>query len=190
VPDLDRLLDDFAARFARGEQPDPREYLDQAGQEADELRELIDSYLVAAPPPPPDEEAVALMEAWIAGEPPLLELRRRRGRRRDAVVDAIVGALGIDPAKRARVVGHYHRLESGLLDLRRVDRRVLAAIAGAIGATVEELAIWAAPPRRSVAADAYLRAAPEADMAAPAARAFLAPPPEPDEVDRLFGIEG
>jgi hypothetical protein len=128
------------------------------------------------------------MEAWIAGEPPLLELRRRRGHRREAVVEAILQALGIEPAKRARVAGHYHRLESGLLDLRRVDRRVLGAIADTIGARIEDLAAWAAPARRSPALELYLRAPVEADALAPAlaSAAFE----EPDEVDRLFGVGG
>jgi hypothetical protein len=187
VPDLDRLLDDFAARFARGDRPDPRIYLDRAGDRAGELADLIDAYLVAAPPPPADPEAVALMGAWIAGEPPLLELRRRRGRRREAVVEAILGALGIDPAKRGKVAGHYHRLESGLLDTRRVDRRVLDAIAGAIGATVDDVLAWAAPPRGAAAAGVYLRAA-----AAPAAGVMTtdATAEAPDEVDALFGLAG
>src|SRR5437764_4050102 len=182
MPDLDRLFDDFASRFARGERPDAGEYLAQAGPEADELRELLDAFLAAAPPPPPDEEGVALMQAWIAGEPPLLELRRRHGRRREAVVDAILGALGIDPAKRGRVAGHYHRLESGLLDLRRVDRRVLAAIAGAIGSTVDDLAIWGVRPQPPLAMDAaYLRQASE-DLPAAAVRALaIDVEREPDE---------
>ena len=187
MTDLDHLLDEFAARFARGEHPDPRDYLRRAGEEADELAELIDAFLVAAGPPSPDAETVALMEAWIAGEPPLLELRRRRGHRREAVVEAILGTLGIDPAKRSKVAGHYHRLESGLLDTRRVDRRVLDAIAGAIGATVEDLLAWASPPRGVVAAEVYLRpaAAPIAGVAA-----FSAAAAEPDEVDVLFGLAG
>jgi hypothetical protein len=135
----------------------------------------------------PEPEAVALMEAWIAGEPPLLELRRRRGHRREAVVEAILGALGIDPAKRGKVAGHYHRLESGLLDTRRVDRRVLDAIASAIGATVDEVLAWAAPPRGAAPEGVYLRpaAAPLAGAVALSARVA-----EPDEVDVLFGLVG
>jgi hypothetical protein len=195
MPDLDLLFDEFASRFARGERPDAGEYLARAGPEADELRELIDGFLVAAAPPPPDEEAVALMRAWVAGEPPLLELRRRRGQRREAVVEAILTALGIDPAKRRRVAGHYHRLESGLLDLRRVDRRVLAAIAGAIGSTVDDLATWGKRPPPPLAAAAFMREASELLLDAPPAplqaRAVAASAPrEPDEVDRLFGVGG
>jgi hypothetical protein len=168
VADVDSLLDEFAASRARGERPDARVYLARAGAAADELRELLDELLVAAPPPAPDEEAVALMAAWAAGKSPLFELRRRRGRRVDAVVDDIMGALGLDPPSRVRVTGHYRRLEGGQLDLRRVDRRVLDAIGGAIGAGSRDLGAWGI--RRGT----------------PAPPATGAPD---DEVDRLFGLD-
>jgi hypothetical protein len=185
MADVLELLDEFAASFARGEHPDPRDYLARAGEGEHRLVELIDAFLMAAPRPAPDPESVALMEAWIAGEPPLLELRRRRGRRRESVVEAILGALRIDPAKRARVAGYYHRLESGELDLRRVDRRVLSAIADAIGVTLEQVAAWAAPAGHPPALEVYLRADSDADAALALP---VAAPGEPDEVDRLFGV--
>jgi hypothetical protein len=187
VPDIDRLLDDYASRFARGERPDAGPYLARTGRRAAELRELIDGFLSAAPPPAPDEESVALMRAWTRGEPPLLELRRRRGQRRETIVEAILSALAIDPGKRGRVAGHYHRLESGLLDLRRVDRRVLAAIAGALGSTVDDLAAWSVRPRPPLARAAYMREASDA-LAGVGAFAAAAGPAAPDEVDRLFGV--
>jgi hypothetical protein len=189
MPDIDRLLDDFASRFARGERPDAGQYLARTGPRADELRELIDGFLAAAAPPAPGEEAVALMGAWMAGEPPLLELRRLRGHRRETVVEAVLAALGIDPEKRERVAGHYHRLESGLLDLRRVDPRVLAAIAGALDATVDDLATWGVRPRPPLATARYMLEA--ADALVAAMWAFTAATPAgTDEVDRLFGVEG
>jgi len=67
VTETHRLLDEYAARFARGERPDAGAYLARAGRGADELRELIDAFLVAAPPAPPGDEALALMAAWLAG---------------------------------------------------------------------------------------------------------------------------
>jgi hypothetical protein len=185
VPETDRLLDDYAARFARGERPDAGAYLARAGARADELRELIDVFLMAAPPAPAQEEALALMAAWAAGEPPLAALRRRRGRRRGEVVDAVMAALGIDPVLRARVSAHCRRLESGLLDLRRVDGRVLRAIADAIGATTEDLARWGARPRPApVRMTRLADAAPQAVMA----DALIAAARPDDELDRLFGI--
>jgi hypothetical protein len=38
-----------AASYARGERPDPREYLTRAGAGADELGRLVESWLLAAP---------------------------------------------------------------------------------------------------------------------------------------------
>jgi len=188
MPDLDRLLDDFAARLARGERPDARAYVARAGSDGPEMTELIDRLLLAAPPAPADEESVALMQAWADGEPPLLELRRRRGRRREAVVEAIMAALGLGPATRARVSGHYHRLESGLLDPARVDRRVMTAIATAVGTTVDELGKWAVRRPPPLASAALMRVASEA-LRGPSARLEVRGRREEwDEVDRLFGV--
>jgi hypothetical protein len=93
------------------------------------------------------------------------------------------------------VAGHYHRLESGLLDLRRVDQRVLGAIAGAIGSTVDDIVTWGMRPPPALTVELYLRPGLEARASAPPApmRARAVPaaaPREPDEVDRLFGVEG
>lgn len=177
-----RLFDDFAAGWARGERPDAREYLVRAGDDAPRLLELIDEHLQWAPPPDPDPDLIALLSAWRLGEPPLLELRRRRGRSRSAIVDALIAALGIDTAKRGRVRDNYHRLETGQLRLARVDARVLRIVATALGVRVTDLAAWpgahplegALMMRDAIAADALHEAWPS--------------PAEPDDVDRLFGI--
>src|SRR5262245_55230659 len=108
------LFDEYAARFARGERPDTHTYLARAGKGADELAALIDRYLESAPVPAPGEDARAAAAAWVEGEPPLLALRTRRGLRRDEVVDALIGALALDPKKRPKVKEYYHRLEGGL----------------------------------------------------------------------------
>src|SRR4029453_15441354 len=88
--DLFRLFDDYAARFARGERPDTREYLARAGEDATQLAALIDRYPESVPALGSSEEAQALPEAWLEGEPPLLALRTKRGLRRDAVVNALM----------------------------------------------------------------------------------------------------
>ena len=95
--DVSRLFDEYAVRYRRGERPDAREYLERGGAGAAELAGLIDAFLARAPVAQPDEDTVALMEAWLADEPPLLALRVRRGLRREAVVDALVRALGLSP---------------------------------------------------------------------------------------------
>jgi hypothetical protein len=95
-----RLIDEYAASFARGERPDAREYLARAGERGDELAALIERYLERVPPPAPDADTVALAGSWLAGQPPLLELRMPRGLRRDEVVDTLRDRLGLDRRKR------------------------------------------------------------------------------------------
>jgi hypothetical protein len=179
------LLDEYRERFARGEHPDPRDYLERAGDEAALLREEIDAFLRRAPAPEPSDAAVRVMRAWAEGRPPLLELRAERGVTRDAVVDSLVADLGIAPAKRPKVLEYYHRLEAGLLDPARIDRRVFAAIARALHAGLADLA-FAAPPQ--AAGGPFLRSQPAAPAQMPAdAVLSQRAPAERDEVDELFG---
>lgn len=177
------LFDEYAARLARGEAPDPGPYLERAGTEAHELRGMLEALLEATPARPAPAERIALMEAWLAGEPPLLELRRRRGRRREGVVAAIMARFGLDEGRRTKVASYYHRLESGLLDLGPVHPGVIGAIAEALGVEREGLVIGRPRPP-AVAAAAMHRAA------GPVLAAAAAPAPAPaaglDEVDRLF----
>jgi hypothetical protein len=195
VADVVTLFEEYAAAYSRGDRPRAQDYLERAGPAADELAKLIDGWLRAVPVPEPDEETTALVGAWAAGEPPLVQLRSRRGVRVDDVVDAIVTALGLDVAKRAKVKRYYQRLEQGLLDPARVSRRVLAVVKGQLGErTVEGLACvkvqwgertgealaWRAPELR--VEPAYYRAGPEMTIAT-----GMAAEAEPeDEIDRLF----
>jgi hypothetical protein len=176
-----RLFDEYAARFARGERPDAREYLARAGEGADELAALIDRFLEGAPAPPADAEARALAQAWLEGEPPLLALRTQRGLRREAVVEALVGRLALDPGKRKKVERYYHRLETGLLDPARVSSRVFDVLAETLRTSLADVRGWR--PRPATAEGVYLRAA-EPEMAAPPTAA--AEPGERDEIDALF----
>lgn len=177
------LFDEYAARWARGERPDAREYLERAGEGEGELAVLIDRFLAAAPPPPPGEEARALVEAWAAGESPLLALRVRRGLKRDAVVDRLVSTLGLDPAKRAKVKRYYHELESGLLEPGGVDRRVWDVLAAALRARAGDLIGWRPPP---VAARAAFLRAEEPAAFTPSRVPSTEDHEEPDEIDLLF----
>lgn len=188
--DVLTLLEEYAARFRGGEEPDVREYLARAGEGADRLASLIDGFLARAEPPAPSEERVLMLRAWLEGGAPLLELRVERGLTRDAVVSELLERLGLDPAKRSRVTAYFHRLETGLLDPRPVDRRVFTALAAALRARVDDLLAWQPRPAPAAAPGALFRAAPDAalpDVAAPTdVRFALEPPSEPDEVDRLF----
>jgi hypothetical protein len=177
------LFDEYVAAYARGERPEAAEYLRRAGAHADALAALLDGFLAAAPVPAPTAEAVELFEAWEQGQTPLLALRTARGVTRDSVVDATVSALSLDPAKRSKVKRYVHELEAGLLEPRRVDRSVLAAIAEAVHAKVEDLFAWR--PRPLAVADVYLRA----EAPAAAALPFPTEPEEEDEIDRLFHSE-
>ena len=183
--DVFALFDEYAARFARGERPDARAYLARAGGGADELGRLIEGYLERAPAPPPDEDARLLSEAWLSGQPPLLELRTRRALTRDEVVDALIGTLSLDRAKRAKVKRYYRQLETGLLDPGRVDRTVFEALGEVLRARMENLRAWR--PRPQHFEPAYLRvpSRPRAAAAAPEPPA-RAPTEPPDEIDRLF----
>ena len=93
MPDVAALFDEYAAAFARGEEPDLREYLARAGDGADELARLVEAFVATAPAAEPSEERVALTRAWAEGQSPLLEARTRRGVRREEVVEAILGAV-------------------------------------------------------------------------------------------------
>jgi hypothetical protein len=167
------LFEEYAASFERGDRPDLRAYLERAGEGRDELAGLVDVWLQVAPAPEPDEETVALTAAWIAGEPPLVTLRARRGMRRADIVDRLIERFSLDREKRQKVERYYHEVETGQLGPTPRIREALEALFGRAGLT------WKARPLP--AEPAYYRAdavvAPHAVQAAP----------EPwDEVDELF----
>jgi hypothetical protein len=183
------LFDDFARRFARGEQPGVLDYVERAGERGDELAGMLNRFLASAPPPSPPAERVEMMRAWIAGEPPILELRKRRGLTRDVVVERLLGLLGLRAERSAKVRRYYHELETGLLEPRGVDRRVWEALAQVLGASVTDLAGWR--PRQLDAKPAF-RAGGEAllDQADVLTSVLSSAPAEQDEVDRLFTGSG
>jgi hypothetical protein len=179
------LFDEFAVLWARGERPDARGYLSRAGRHANDLAPLLERFAATSPPPAPSEETVELIRAWRRGEPPLLELRRRRGLKRAVVVEALITALGLDPTKRQKVAGYYHELESGLLDPGRVDRRVFQALAKALAAKVEDLLAWEPPVQHEGVR--YSRSSQRLLTDFVAAPTPTVEPEPPDEIDELFG---
>jgi hypothetical protein len=195
MADVDRLFDEFAAAYVRGDRPDLPDYLARAGDGAGELARLVDVFLRVAPAPEASDDDAAVMQARLAGEPGLLALRTRRSRRVDEVVEDLATELGVDD--RARLKRYYQRLEGGLLDPHRVDQRVWDALRGLFAMNVRNV-VRPVTTGAGGSAMAYYRrpAAPELMArevrAAPAEASMeeLAPsdpsPAERDELDRLF----
>jgi transcriptional regulator with XRE-family HTH domain len=178
------LFDEYAVRYARGEQPDPVAYLDRAGDEADALAQMLDRLLQWAPAPAPDEIAVTLMQAWLAGEPPLRELRVKRGLRVEEVVGELSTQFDVDLVLTAKLRRYFQRLERGALDVGRVDNRVLETLAAVLQTSASTLRSWASPPRRAQVSAAPAYRDEREPTVAPAVP--LAEDESWDEVDELF----
>jgi hypothetical protein len=192
MADVDLLFDELAAAYVRGERPDLPAYLARAGDEADELARLVDAFLRTVPPPEPSEDDVAVMRARLGGEPGLLALRKRRGRKVDDVVDELASRLDVDDRPRLR--RYYQRLEGGVLDPHKIDERVWEALQTVFETSVRNL-IRPLVTRQGGSAMAYYRrtVSPDGDGAgrAPAAVPSLVTrgdpaPAERDALDRLF----
>ena len=196
MADVDRLFDEFAAAYVRGEQPDLVAFVRLAGEDGDELARLIDVFLRVAPAPEPRDDDVAVMRARLEGEPGLLALRRRRARKVDEVVADLAERLEVDDVPRLK--RYYQRLEGGILDPRRVDERVWEALRELFVTNVRAIVRPLATTTGGSAMAYYRRGGePLPDLALPSAaprmevhERLAAPrgtsPPERDELDRLF----
>lgn len=178
------LMEEFAARRARGERPDPLDYVARAGDRGEDMRDLLDRWLMAAPPSPPAPEVVTMMTALLRDEPPLLALRHRRALTLDAVAQGLVRRLGLTPEAAPRVRALYQRLEGGRIDLGSVRRRLRDALAGILDVDQRDIVSARASPQGPMFArgpegwhDA-LEALPEDPLPGPAST----------DVDELFGL--
>lgn len=190
---IELLFDEFAARHARGEHPDAREYLERAGERRDELARLLDGFLAAAPVQPPGEETLALFASLLAeslpGEtatPPLLAERVRRGWRRDEIVDWIRERFGIGEEKQEKVARYWHELETGLLPVSGVSARLREALSERFGEVLQAATAWEPPPR---GIDLAFRRTADAPQMHALLEEVMVPADnesEPDEVDKLF----
>ena len=175
------LFDEFAAAYRAGSEPDLRDYLARAGDDAPTFARLVDGFLAGSEPPAPTTERVELMRAWVRGEPPLLELRKRRRMKRSDVTARLTELLGLAPERAEKVHGYLHELETGQLEPRGVDARVWDALAQVLGADVRALARWRPAPFDTKLAYMRASAPPAGPPLARARRESL-----DDEVDRLF----
>jgi len=146
MAEVTRLFDEWAAALARGEQPDPRPIIAKAGAGAAELAALMERFLRARPRAEPDPDRLERVRAWIAHEAPLVQLRTRRGVRRDEVVDAVMAEFELAAHKRPIVKRYYHRLESGQIDPARISRRLLVLLARVLDAPAAAIATWRPRP--------------------------------------------
>ncbi len=185
MADVLQLFEEYAGAYARGERPEAQEYLERAGDGADELAQLIEGWLRAVPVSEPDAETLALVSAWMEEEPPLVHVRASKGVRVDEVVTAIVADAGLAEAQTAKVKRYYQRLEEGLLDPRGVSERVWETLRRLIGPTAKAAATWRLAPT-SLEPAFYRATAPATLDAATDAMDAIPPMPERDEVDELF----
>ena len=191
---VELLFDEFAARHARGEHPDARDYLKRAGERRDELARLLDGFLAAAPVQPPGEETLALFALSLVPDslpaetstPPLLAERVRRGWTRDEIVDWIRERFGIGEEKREKVARYWHALETGLLPVSGVSIRLREALSERFGEAGLKAALISAPP--ALDGDFAFLQAPSASQPSVLRERWSTPAraPERDEVDDLF----
>lgn len=206
----EQLLSDFIDAWTAGRRPRVADYLDRAAPEdRDELAVQLDTYLTVAPPPAYDDAtrteiaadpAVARILAATSGAPELLpevvaRLRDARGHSREELARLVAREVGVEDPD-GRVPGLLGQLEAGRLDPGRISRRLLGALAAALGTGREALEAAADAQRgllrpAAPAASMMFRADGDTDDVASGlaaiGRAAMTPAPGPmDEIDRLF----
>lgn len=140
--DMENLFDDFAARWVRGEHPDVRVYLERAGEQREELAQLLDRYIAAATVHTPSNETLAAFDALLPGgedPPPMIAVRVQMGLGRAEVVRQLCSGLGLSKTAEAKVGSYYSKLETGSLDPRRVSPRVWHTLATVLGGGIRRL---------------------------------------------------
>lgn len=208
---IEEVLGAFADAWKRGERPDVDEHLARVPEsEREELASAISSWLEVAPMPDYDDEALAAIrkepalvsaleaarEAEVPWSARVALARRRAGLRLDDVARRLGETFGFGDEQAARAEDYLERLEADELDERRVSRRLVGALATALGTDRSSIEPARAVPAQPAAAPtvAFYRAdpdggPPERDEASIdlLGRALSTPAPEPmDDVDRLF----
>ncbi|MBA3329118.1 MAG: helix-turn-helix transcriptional regulator, partial [Solirubrobacterales bacterium] len=162
----DQILSEFIDAWNAGRRPDVDEYLNRAPDEQQaELAEEITTFLAFAPTPAYDpvtlsalraEPAVVATTQSLAGElsqwPALLpRLRERAGLSLADLARRVCGALGLT-GREEKTERYLADMERDALDPGGVSRRVLDALARALGTDASDLGSagdaggWAARP--------------------------------------------
>ena len=183
----EQLLGDLVDRWTQGEPLAVDELLARAGPQADELADLIDAFLQRAPRREPTPDALAFVRSL--DDPPLLRARQALGLKLDDLAAALVEKLGLGEKARAKVRRYYQELELGQLEPAGVAASVWDALSGLLGRDARGLA--GSLPTAMSAPTMYREANFDAEIPAHALTMSLLvrPRPEPDEVDRLFGVD-
>jgi transcriptional regulator with XRE-family HTH domain len=206
MSDADRLLSEFIDAWNAGRRPRIDDYLARADAgERDILADALDRWLTFAPTPAYDdatraairrEPALRAAAAAVRREsglwPEVLpSLRERAGMRLRDLAARVTGTFGL-AGEEARAEAYLERMERGELDPQRVSRRLLDALAAALGVSGAELRragglrLSASAPAALFRAEEDAAASFEEDLDA-LSRAALTPAPAPmDELDRLF----
>lgn len=181
-----RLFDEFAARYARGEQPDALEYLERAGDQADELAGVLEVFLAAGGTPEPSEEATRLFSAWVESavgrqrSNPLAILRKRSRLSQKSIVSSLCERFSFEPSKRRKVTHYYAELEAGLLEPRRIDKRLIDLLSEIFKINAADLLTLHNPP--ALAETRLMQSSPTRSKITSAEPGS----PEWDDVDQLF----
>jgi transcriptional regulator with XRE-family HTH domain len=199
----DQALSNFIDHWNAGRRPDLDEYLDSVAEaNRAELAQAVATFLEHAPTPAYDQAAreqlradpaLAAAQERLLG-PALAEIvREQRAARRLSIGDLArrVGkAVGLS-GREERIEVYLDRLEHGELDGRRLTRRLLDALASALGVGGEDLE--RASLRGLAPAGALFRMQDEREagavleqLEAVADALYAAAPPARDEVDELF----
>ncbi|MHB2017169.1 MAG: hypothetical protein ACYCW6_09515 [Candidatus Xenobia bacterium] len=187
------LLSEYVDAYQRGEEPDLERFLAEHPQHAEELRPLLETFLrLEAPrePVPVDTEAAwqrfcdTFLDAEIARleevqnkplDVVLQQLEKARQLSRREMPHALARELACPPEEVAVVKHYYHKLETGQLDVTRVNHQVFEALSRLLqvpAALLEQAARAMRPPARV----AYTLPDPQDAATAPSRRTPGRPP--------------
>ncbi len=146
--ELSELFDEFVEEYNHGNNPRIEDYLHKCPTSEKEFQRIIEAFLMARHNLPRNiqqQSWQAFSESFFASEMNRLEqlegihlgdaltyLSQTISISRDAVIEALMEKLGLEPKnreKRERFNWQYHRLENNFINARYVSHRLLKAAA-------------------------------------------------------------